>query len=1721
MQRPIPENIALNEITITEELYQRPPRPANVQAENQALRTLIHQMAQDYENLMQTLVNVALDLCQAGTTGVSLLETLPDGEEIFRWNALAGTLAPYVGGSSPRHFSPCGFCLEQGSPVLFSHPERYFTNLQATHTPIVEGLVLPLIADNHALGTIWMMSHDEQRHFDSEDVRMMTSLADLTATALLLQQRQTRELLAANATLETEVGERKQAEERSRALIQNLPGGAVFVVDRDLRYLLAEGEALAAAGFRSQDFIGRTIFEALPPHLAASYEPMYRQALAGEPFEDEHNAHDRTYLSRGTPLRAENGETYAVLVVSYEISDRKQAEQALRESEARFRTLANTAPALIWYNDAQGENQFINQYFLDFTGKSAEQIRGEGWHTLVHPEDAESYIADYLAAVREQRTWHNRNRLRRHDGVWRWHDNYAQPLFNADGVYLGHVGVTIDNTDAIEAEINLRESETKYRSLFNSMDEAFAVIEVLTGENGEWNDFLFLEVNPAFVKQTGMEYPVGRKATELLGTPNPQWAKVYGRVAETGEPIRFEEGEATLGRVFDLYVFRLGGEGSRRVAVLFADISDRKRAEETLRENEARQGFLLKLSDILQQFVQPNDIKTAAMCLLGEHLGVSRAQYHECDSSGEYYSADGVGYANGLPLLDLKYRIDAFSTFVNEDFAAGRPYRINDLTVDPRVSAEEREAYRTYQIGAGAGVPLIRGGKLVAILAVHDVRPHPWTDLEMDLIRETAERIWTPLERARAEEALRESEAKYRSLFTSIDEGFTLLEMIPDESGHPADFRIVETNPAWEQQTGLTDVVGRTLLEIASNFEQQLLDFYSDVVISGRGRRTEFYTAAVDRWYTVYASRIGGEGSCQVVAVFNDISDRKRTEEQQAFLLKFSDALRAEPDADSVANRAVRMLAEHLHLDRCWLAEVFEQQDIATIGWEYHRPDLPPTAGVYRLSDYPEIMRQIATQPMVIHNVASDPDFADSEKALLAQLQIQALLVVSLRKGQHQVIWALVCTVTTARHWNESERVLLEQVSERTWAAIERARAEAALRESELLRIREQAAREQERQRAEQLAELDRAKTLFFSNVSHEFRTPLTLSLAPLQDALSDRTHPLDPVQRERLELVHRNSLRLLKLVNTLLDFSRIEAGRMEAVYEPTDLATYTAELASVFRSAIERAGLRLIVDCPPLPAPIYVDREMWEKIVLNLLSNALKFTFSGEITVSLHPNDRNPVMLQIRDTGSGIAPEHLPHLFERFYQVQGEMARTHEGSGIGLALVYELVRLQGGAIAVSSTVGEGTCFTITLPNGCEHLPPERIQATRTLTSTALGAVPYVAEAERWLSQESGRENEYPSPDLFKVLVVDDNADMCQYLTHILSGYVQVEAVADGTAALAAIQMQSPDLILSDVMMPRLDGFGLLQTLRSDPRTRNIPVILLSARAGVEAIAEGLKAGADDYLIKPFSAQELISRVMAHLQMAQLRGEALQAARSTIRSRDEFISVVSHELNTPLVAILGWTRILRNSPPSPVVLTKALDTIERNATLQAKLVQDLLDISRIAAGKLRLNPQPIELKPAIETAIATVTQTAAAKDIHLTWQEHVTEPVIVMGDSDRLSQVFINLLTNAIKFTPELGSVTVQLSLTAEDGSAGASFAEIRVIDTGIGITADFLPHMFDRFRQAEGINSVKGLGLGLAIARHIVQLHRGTIQAESAGEGQGSTLIVRLPLLPPETQVT
>ena len=502
----------------------------------------------------------------------------------------------------------------------------------------------------------------------------------------------------------------------------------------------------------------------------------------------------------------------------------------------------------------------------------------------------------------------------------------------------------------------------------------------------------------------------------------------------------------------------------------------------------------------------------------------------------------------------------------------------------------------------------------------------------------------------------------------------------------------------------------------------------------------------------------------------------------------------------------------------------------------------------------------------------------------------QAVIFSIAQQGQDRPAGFLIAGINPYRSFDEAYSGFVNLLAGQIAAALASARAH-----------------EEERKRAAALAELDRAKTAFFSNVSHEFRTPLTLMLGPLDDVLSNSHGQLSAENRELLTIMRRNGQRLLKLVNTLLDFSRIEAGRVQAAYEPADLAAYTAELASVFRSAVEKAGMQLVIDCPPLSEPVFVDRDMWEKIVLNLVSNAFKYTLEGEIHISLRA-DRGSAVLSVRDTGTGIPEEELPNLFNRFHRIKEARSRTQEGTGIGLALVQELTKLHGGTVGVESVHGKGSTFTVTIPLGKAHLPPERIGPRRTMESTALGASPFLEEALRWLPDVLPRDAEelialeddldisrHPLTDdktRAKVVLADDNADMRDYVRRLLMSDYEVIAMADGREALEAVREHKPDLLLTDVMMPNLDGFGLLKALRADPEIASIPVVVLSARAGEESRIEGLKAGADDYLIKPFTARELLARVDGVIALARARRDAAKQLRDSEQRMRQLTSLM-------------------------------------------------------------------------------------------------------------------------------------------------------------------------------------------------------------------------------------
>jgi signal transduction histidine kinase len=695
---------------------------------------------------------------------------------------------------------------------------------------------------------------------------------------------------------------------------------------------------------------------------------------------------------------------------------------------------------------------------------------------------------------------------------------------------------------------------------------------------------------------------------------------------------------------------------------------------------------------------------------------------------------------------------------------------------------------------------------------------------------------------------------------------------------------------------------------------------------------------------------------------------------------------------------------------------------------------------------------------------------------------------------------------------------------------------------------------EAERKRAEALAEIDRAKTAFFSNVSHEFRTPLTLMLGPLEEILATSSPADGQAIRSQIELAHRNGTRLLRLVNSLLDFSRIEAGRVQGAFVPTDLGAYSAEIASSFRSATEAAGLGLHIRTRPVPGVVYLDREMWEKVLLNLLSNAFKFTFEGAISVEIGPSaDGKSAEVRVSDTGIGVAEDQLPRLFERFHRVEGARGRTFEGSGIGLALVQELVRLHGGSISVESRVGQGTTFTISLLLGSSHLPAGRVHA-EPQTEMRGGAEAFVEEALRWLPQPrdvvpeggvvlpsaadasaSGR-----SDPLGSILLADDNADMRDYVRRLLrdQGY-RVAAVGDGLSALAAVRSDPPDLILSDVMMPGLDGFELLRAIRADEALARIPVILLSARAGEEAKVEGLGAGADDYLIKPFAARELLARVAANIQMARMRRETeekLQAlnagledrvtqevkerlkAEEALRQAQKMEAVgqltggVAHDFNNLLTVIVGGLdTIKRNTSGDNPRVTRSIEMAMQGAQRASSLTTRLLAFSR----RQPLQPKPLDLNAVVRDSSELLHRTLG-ETIEL---EVVLTPRLwtVEADQNQLESAIVNLAVNARDAMPDGGKLTVETGNAMLDESYAAvdaevipgQYAVISVSDNGFGMSKATLARVFEPFYTTKEVG--KGTGLGLSMVYGFVKQSGGHVTIYSE-EGEGTTVKLYFP---------
>ncbi|HEU4328877.1 MAG TPA: ATP-binding protein [Roseiflexaceae bacterium] len=647
----------------------------------------------------------------------------------------------------------------------------------------------------------------------------------------------------------------------------------------------------------------------------------------------------------------------------------------------------------------------------------------------------------------------------------------------------------------------------------------------------------------------------------------------------------------------------------------------------------------------------------------------------------------------------------------------------------------------------------------------------------------------------------------------------------------------------------------------------------------------------------------------------------------------------------------------------------------------------------------------------------------------------------------------------------------------------------------------------------------DELRAQFYANISHELRTPLTLIIGPAERLLVSGRLPV--AEHASVDLIRRNAATLLTHVNNLLEVARLESDQVRVRYADVDLARLLRLCAGQFDDMARARGISVTLDMATV-VPAQLDSALIERVVMNLLGNAFKFTpGGGRIRLSLGV-EGDQVRVCVADSGPGVPPEQRALIFERFHQAETGVARRYAGTGLGLFIVRQLVELHGGSVAVGDAPEGGALFVVTLPQRAPE--PGLVEPAPALPAGVAPLVQLPPESSHMADEPSLPDDQRPL-----VLVVEDHSDMRAFLRAELSRRYRVVEAADGRTGLEQATMLRPDLIVSDLMMPGMSGDQLVTALQDAPELRETPVVLLTARADPDLRVRMLRAGARDYIVKPFSTEELVARIdqllgavraRALLQrelattsadLADLAGQLAarsQALDQAVRARDVFLSIASHELKTPLTSLLGFAELLERRSLQKGGMAEREQRLVRIIVEQAlrldRLIAGMLDLSRLENGQFVLEFASIDLTELVRRMVGEVEQSLHQHPVAL---ELPDEPLCIEGDPLRLEQVIYNLLQNAIKYSPAGGPIDIQLR--RDNGSAVLS-----VRDQGLGIPEADLPHLFQRFYRASNINpsQISGTGIGLYVVHEILARHGGTIDVLST-VGEGSTFTVQVPL--------
>lgn len=1252
-QRSAKDCGTLDSVVCTAELYQRPIRWPDYERQSRALLTLAQALADAPDGVLKSLTAEILTVLNCHSAGVSLLS---DDATRFHWPAVAGQWRDHVGGGAPRNFGPCGDVLDCNAPILFRHPERRYSYLRSAKPPVVECLLVPFRLHGDVVGAIWAISHDELRMFDAEDLRQLESLGAFASAVYQAHGMREREL--------------------------------------------SQGDA------------------AVRSHVAIA-------SLQAE-------------------LRA--------------------SESAVQRGEGEFRDFVENATIGLNWLGADGTILWANQTELDMLGFDNEEYVGR--HIADFHAD-QPVIKDILSRLAAGETVHDYGaRLKGKDGLIR------HVLITSNGVFESDVFVhtrcfTRDVTDRKHAEAVARERDAFNRSIIESSPDCIKVLDLegnlLALYNGE--TLLGIDDLSPYLHRPWVEFWNGNHRPAAIDALARAVAGDEGRFVGYFRTLRNED------RWWDVRVSPIRGPDGKpeRLLAVSRDVTERRHAELNLE-------FLASLSDDLLHFTDVDEMMHTVGARLGEFLGLSQCAFVEISETAETVSIAHDWHVDGVQSLIGAYRL---SEFVEAEFIrvarSGGIIVVGDVVSDVRTSADK---FAKLGIASFICVPLIRDGSWTFALCLYKGHAYEWRVDEIELARDLTTRIWSRLERLRTDMALRRSEERYRTLFDQMDEAFCVIELKLDDNLKAVDFRYLDANPSFERETGLTQVTGQWVSDVVPNLEAHWLETYAGVVRTGQPIRFVNEVAELDgRWFDLYAFRLGGEDSRQIAVLFRNIKQQ----------LIAANALRE-------SEERYRTLFESMDEAFC-IIEMIVDEVLGPFDLRFLEVNPAFTRQTGRADAVGKRVREIA------------PDIDTSWIDTCARVSVTGEPVRFVNRWPELDAWFDVYAFRIGEADSLKVAMIFSNVTERV-------NSENALRDA-----------------AEAMVQLDRRKDEFLAMLGHELRNPL----APISNAVqllrlqSSETG----VQANARVIIERQLGQLTRLVDDLLEVSRINTGKIQLREERVLLNDVVERALEAVQPLVQQNRHTLNAELSTTDIVVFADAARLEQIFVNLLTNAAKYTNDGGHISLTVEQDGTAAVVHVRDSGVGIAPELLPHIFDVFTQAQRSLDRSQGGLGIGLSLVKRLVELHGGSVTVSSTIGEGSEFAVRLPMLESSLPRAlpRPPAAGTLT---------------------------PSTARCGVLVVDDNVDAAHSLTMLLQllGH-DVRLAYDGPTALHAAARYRPDLILLDIGLPGLTGFEVAERIRQDATLCDTILVAMTGYGQESDRIRSREVGFDHHMVKPADFDEL------------------------------------------------------------------------------------------------------------------------------------------------------------------------------------------------------------------------------------------------------------------------